>query len=202
MDQKRIDEVVELVGLKSRIKDSLKKYSLGMRQRIGLAQAIIHSPKLIILDEPTNGLDPAGIKELRDMLRKLAKNGTAVLVSSHLLTEMELMCDKVCIIDRGKLIGIRDLRKSRKVNNVEELFEYSYETTDNVKLEKLLKGKKYSVSSKDGEVQVMIEKDKIPALNREIIESGIDIFTVTQKTKSLEDIFMETTHSLGKEDRV
>ena len=106
--KQRIDEVVELVGLTARIHDKVKTYSLGMRQRLGVAQAILHRPALLILDEPTNGLDPAGIRELRDYLRHLAKHeGTTVFVSSHLLSEMELMCDRFAIIQAGKLIDVR-----------------------------------------------------------------------------------------------
>ena len=109
----RIDEVVALTGLDKRIHDKVKTYSLGMRQRLGVAQALLHKPSLLILDEPTNGLDPAGIRELRDYLRKLAvEEGIAVFVSSHLLSEMELMCDKVAIIQAGKLIDIRTLRSN------------------------------------------------------------------------------------------
>src|SRR5690606_35182661 len=90
------------------IHDPVKTYSLGMRQRLGVAQAILHRPALLILDEPTNGLDPAGIRELRDYLRRLAeKERTAVVVSSHLLSEMQLMCDRVAILRGGKLIEVR-----------------------------------------------------------------------------------------------
>lgn len=92
--QERIDEVVKLVKLSNRINDKVSKYSLGMRQRLGVAQALLHRPKVLILDEPTNGLDPAGIKELRDILKETAhKENICVIVSSHLMSEMELMCD-------------------------------------------------------------------------------------------------------------
>lgn len=102
----RIAEVVRLVGLEQRIHDKVKTYSLGMRQRLGLAQALLHRPRVLILDEPTNGLDPAGIRELRDHLRSLTEQeGIAVLVSSHLLAEMELMCDRVVVMQNGKLIS-------------------------------------------------------------------------------------------------
>lgn len=107
ISKERIQEVVRLVKLENRINDKVKKYSLGMRQRLGVAQALLHNPKLLILDEPTNGLDPMGIKELRETLRDLAKKGTSTLVSSHLLSEMELMCDRFCIIDQGKLKDIK-----------------------------------------------------------------------------------------------
>ena len=114
IDEKRIKEVVKIVKLENRIHDKVKKYSLGMKQRLGIAQALLHRPNLIILDEPTNGLDPVGIKELREMLRDLAENSNvAILVSSHLLSEMELMCDRVCIIDAGKVITVQSLTDAK-----------------------------------------------------------------------------------------
>ena len=112
INRERIDEVVKQVGLEHRIQEKVKRYSLGMRQRLGLAQALLHKPSLLILDEPTNGLDPAGIREFREHLRKLAREeGVAVLVSSHLLSEMELMCDRIAIIQNGKLIGVQTVNE-------------------------------------------------------------------------------------------
>ncbi len=103
--KERIQHVVRLVKLENRIHDKVKKYSLGMKQRLGIAQALLHRPKLLILDEPTNGLDPMGIIELREMIKNLAhKEKTGVLISSHILGEMELVCNKFCIIDNGKII--------------------------------------------------------------------------------------------------
>ena len=103
-----IDLIVELVKMSDRIDDKVKTYSLGMCQRIGIAQALLHNPKLLVLDEPTNGLDPIGIKELRDMLKYLSKEvGVGVFISSHLLSEMELMCDRIYIIDNGVIIEKR-----------------------------------------------------------------------------------------------
>src|SRR3954470_2691442 len=112
VSKERIDEVVRLVMLENRIDDKVKTYSLGMRQRLGIAQALLHKPSVLILDEPTNGLDPAGIRELRDYLRRLTRDeGISVVVSSHLLSEMELMCDRVAIIQNGKLIDVRLIRE-------------------------------------------------------------------------------------------
>ena len=109
--KERIDEVVKLVKLENRIHDKVKKYSLGMRQRLGVAQALLHRPSLLILDEPTNGLDPAGIRELRDYLRQLTRTeGITVIVSSHLLSEMELMCDRVAILQQGKLVDVKPIQ--------------------------------------------------------------------------------------------
>ena len=110
--KERIQEVIKLVALENRIHDKVKTYSLGMRQRLGVAQALLARPSLLILDEPTNGLDPAGIRELRDYLRKLTQEeGISVVVSSHLLSEMELMCDRVAIIQNGKLIDVRLIKE-------------------------------------------------------------------------------------------
>ncbi|WP_246183505.1 ABC transporter ATP-binding protein [Paenibacillus methanolicus] len=108
----RIDEVVAIVGLEQRIHDKVKTYSLGMRQRLGIAQALLGRPKLLILDEPTNGLDPKGIKELREFIRSLAGQGMSLFISSHLLSEIQLMCDRVAIISHGRV---------RAVGTVDEL---------------------------------------------------------------------------------
>lgn len=109
--KQRIDEVVAQVGLQNRIHEKVKTYSLGMRQRLGLAQAMLHRPKFLILDEPTNGLDPAGIREFRMYLRKIAEeDNVAIVVSSHLLSEIELMVDRIAIIQNGELIDIRELQ--------------------------------------------------------------------------------------------
>lgn len=107
----RISEIVEIVGLKDRIHDRVKTYSLGMRQRLGIAQALLHRTSLLILDEPTNFLDPAGIHELRNYLKRLAhEEGVAVFVSSHLLSEMELMRDRVGVLQAGKLVSIQSIK--------------------------------------------------------------------------------------------
>ena len=105
VDEKRMNEVTTLVGLTERIHDKVKTYSLGMRQRLGIAQALLGRPKVLILDEPTNGLDPAGIREMREFIRFLAlEEGLSVLVSSHLLSEIQLLCDRVAIISKGEII--------------------------------------------------------------------------------------------------
>ena len=115
----RLDEVIRLVGLENRIKEKVKRYSLGMKQRLGLAQALLHNPKVLILDEPTNGLDPAGIKDLRETLKTLAHTlQVGVLVSSHQLAEMQQMCDRVGIISEGKLVDVRTLDGE----NLEDVF--------------------------------------------------------------------------------
>nr|MDH3175500.1 ABC transporter ATP-binding protein [Bacillus pumilus] len=122
VDEGRIDELLELVSLQHVKHKRVRTFSLGMKQRLGIAQALIHRPKLLILDEPTNGLDPEGIRMIRDYLRRLAKEeGLAVIVSSHLMSEMELMCDRFAIIQKGKLIAIEDQRAE---TNQDELVNY------------------------------------------------------------------------------
>ncbi|HBS45488.1 MAG TPA: ABC transporter ATP-binding protein [Paenibacillus sp.] len=106
IDNARISEVVDIVRLDQRIHDKVSTYSLGMRQRLGIAQALLGRPRLLILDEPTNGLDPKGIKELREFIRKLADEGLAVFVSSHLLSEIQLLCDRVAIISKGRVLAV------------------------------------------------------------------------------------------------
>lgn len=124
VDNERIEEIIRIAGLEKRICEKVKKYSLGMKQRLGVAQAIMHRPKLLILDEPTNGLDPAGIKELRDMLKELAqKENVGVFVSSHLLSEMQLMCDRVGIVSNGKLLAVKSLSEvSERDQSLEDMF--------------------------------------------------------------------------------
>ncbi|WP_438490978.1 ABC transporter ATP-binding protein [Paenibacillus sp. IHBB 3054] len=106
VDKARIAEVVDIVRLDQRIHDKVSTYSLGMRQRLGIAQALLGRPRLLILDEPTNGLDPKGIKELREFIRELAAEGLAVFVSSHLLSEIQLLCDRVAIISKGRVLAV------------------------------------------------------------------------------------------------
>ena len=118
-----IDRVAELVGLSHRLDQRVGTYSLGMRQRLGIAQALLGRPKLLILDEPANGLDPAGIREIRELLRALAGEGMSVFVSSHLLAEVQLMCDRVAIIHKGRVLkegAVHDLLLNDQT--LEEMF--------------------------------------------------------------------------------
>lgn len=111
----QIIDIAELVGLKGRIYDKVKTYSLGMKQRLGIAQALLNDPKLLVLDEPTNGLDANGIREIKDFLRKIAKTkGVAIMISSHILGIMESLCETICIIDGGKITEIRTIDEIKK----------------------------------------------------------------------------------------
>lgn len=187
--KERIDEVVELVGLGNRIHEKVQTYSLGMRQRLGVAQALLHRPKLLILDEPTNGLDPQGIRELRDYLRRLTQeDGTTVFVSSHLLSEMELMCDTVGIIRHGKLVDIRQLR----TDGGERMFEETAFTVSDADAAAALL-QDYQVIAREHRVLVRGDRDMIAGINAALVEAGIRVYAIQPVTRSLEDQFLEMT---------
>ncbi|MBI3172508.1 MAG: ABC transporter ATP-binding protein [Chloroflexi bacterium] len=117
VDKKRIGEVLELVGMSDAARRKVGKFSTGMKQRIGIAMALLHRPRFVILDEPTNGLDPAGMREIRQLLRTLAKNGTSVLLSSHLLNEVQQVCDRIAVLNRGRVVAqgrVEDLLNAQK----------------------------------------------------------------------------------------
>lgn len=194
VSKERIDETVKMVKLENRIGDKVKKYSLGMRQRLGVAQALLHKPKLLILDEPTNGLDPVGIKELRDNLRYLAENeGLAVLVSSHLLSEMELMCDRVGIIDNGKIIDIRSLKDIKKESTDANI--YSLDVSDLEKAMNLIKDeyKDMKVEKHEEKLRLNCSRDEIAKINKLLINEDILVYEMAINSKTLEDEFMEVT---------
>lgn len=195
LDKNRINEVVSLVKLENRINDKVKGYSLGMRQRLGLAQALIHKPKLIILDEPTNGLDPVGIKELRETLKNLTKEGSSVLVSSHLLSEMELMCDRFCIIDSGILKDIKTI-KDINDNKEEKIKNYILETSNNELAKKVIKDTfNKEVKNITEKITIKSTKEEIAKINKLLILKDIDVFEVSIYSKSLEEEFIEITGS-------
>lgn len=190
--KERIDELVKLVGLENRIHDKVKRYSLGMRQRLGVAQALLHKPSVLILDEPTNGLDPAGIRELRDYLRKLAQEeGIAVIVSSHLLSEMELMCDRIAIIQNGKLVDVRRLKEL--VTEVEQQTVF-FEVNDPEKAKEVLQGHVAGgIMVRSEGLEINVSREQIPGINQLLVQAGIMVYGIKPATKSLEDKFLEMT---------
>ena len=191
----RLNEVIELVGLTDRINEKVKTYSLGMRQRLGIAQALLHKPKVLILDEPTNGLDPAGIREIRDYLRKLAQSEQmAIIVSSHLLAEMELMCDRVGIIQKGELIDIQSIRDFVK----DDQSTYQFNVSSLEKASKLLKESQIEFVEKDSVLQIAVDKEEVPFLIKQLVENNVLIYEVKEVSKSLEDKFLEKTTAIGK----
>ncbi|CAH0119393.1 Bacitracin transport ATP-binding protein BcrA [Paenibacillus sp. CECT 9249] len=193
--RERIDEVVRLVGLERRIDDKVKTYSLGMRQRLGVAQAIMHRPSLLVLDEPTNGLDPAGIRELRDYLRALAREeGTTVFVSSHMLSEMELMCDRVAIIQNGRLIDERSVHDAGRYSGIVQA-EFEVDRPD-AALDALSGSWTEASVSADGQrLIVEADRERIAEANAQLVQAGIKVYGIRTLTKSLEDQFLEMTGS-------
>ncbi|MEK4361751.1 ABC transporter ATP-binding protein [Paenibacillus sp. FSL M8-0212] len=189
--KERIAETIERVGLTARIHDKVKTYSLGMRQRLGVAQAILHKPKLLVLDEPTNGLDPQGIRELRDYLRQLTQEeGITVFVSSHLLSEMELMCDTVAIIQNGKLIDVRNLRAEA---GSDALIEVAFELNDADRAADLIQG-----AVVQGNVLVMrVSREQIPYINAKLVSEGFQVYGIRNVTHTLEEQFLQVTGGGG-----
>ncbi len=186
-----IDHAVALVGMSSRIHDKVRIYSMGMKQRIGLAQALIHQPDLLILDEPTNGLDPQGIHEFREIIQSLAKEaGISVLISSHLISEIQLMCDRVCIINHGIIVrdgAVTDLLSSNEIvwalNNpsqgqkiLSEHFNLDSQITN------------------QNELVAAIDPDVLPKINELFVTSGLELQTVAAKKSTLEDLFLSLTN--------
>ncbi|MDF2535546.1 MAG: transporter related [Bacillales bacterium] len=193
--KERIDEVVSLVKLENRIHDKVSKYSLGMRQRLGVAQALLHRPSLLILDEPTNGLDPAGIRELRDYLRHLTRTeGITVIVSSHLLSEMELMCDRVAILQRGKLINVIPIQQFIQGNDQSQSYLIQATPPEQALLVVRQIGGIQGVNlTQDGLLEVNADKELIPDILEELMKNHIRIYSVQVVSQSLEDRFLEIT---------
>lgn len=183
-----IKELTRLVKLEDRIDSKVSTYSLGMRQRLGVAQALLYEPKLLILDEPTNGLDPLGIKELREMLKKISKEkNMAVFISSHILSEIELMCDRIAIIDNGKIIEVKDMHDENKETSITVSF-----TIDDInKATKILNN--IVATNKNNIITLNITKNEIPAINKLLVENNILVYEIKIEHKSLEDEFIEKT---------
>lgn len=192
--KERINEVITLVGMENRIKEKMKKYSLGMKQRCGLAQAILHKPKLLILDEPTNGLDPSGIRDLRDILKKLAhEENVAVFVSSHLMSEMELMCDRVAIINNGKILGVRTVKELLTQTSGKILHRFMVKPIE--KAMELLR-EKYGTLIKNSTAEYIdleVEGDTVSEITTLLAIQGIAISGVNKIETSLEDAFLNIT---------
>jgi len=195
VDEARINEVVKIVNLERAIKDKVKTYSLGMKQRLGIAQALLHSPKLLILDEPTNGLDPAGIKEMRELLQKLSsETGLTVFISSHILGEMQQMCDRVGIIHKGKIVTIKSVEELLSLTQKEDKTVLLLKSDNNERAASLLSSVNISCRVLDDGVHVETTQDRVPEIVRTLTYAGLAIFGMDkQETQSLEDVFMKLT---------
>ncbi len=184
VSKERINEVVKLVKLNTRINDKVSKYSLGMRQRLGIAAALINKPNLLILDEPTNGLDPEGIKELRDILKKLAqKENVGIIISSHNLSELESFCNKIVIIKNGEIV------EENKLSNFKKIEESYIIEVDNITKIKEIEFEKIN----ENNIRIHVNKKEIPAIIKKLVENNIKIYTVREETITLEDAFLKRT---------
>lgn len=189
--EERIHQVIKLVRLEKAIHEKVGKYSLGMRQRLGIAQALLHHPSVLILDEPTNGLDPAGIREIRQYIRDLAeKENVSVIISSHLLSEIELMCDRIGVIKNGELVAVENVKAQRNSNDaVKVKLE-----VDTGSLAKELLENRFGITAtiqEDETVTFSTVKDLIPQLVKMLVQEDIAIFEVALENDSLEDKFFE-----------
>ena len=188
--QDRIDEVVKLVGLENRIKDKVQRYSLGMKQRLGLAITLLHKPKVLILDEPTNGLDPAGIKELRDILKQIShKENAAVFVSSHMLSEMEQMCDVITVINKGKIIETKSIKDV--LEKKDETIEYTMKLEPQDKALEVLKEEE--IKQEEDKIHIKVQREKMPKIVESLVKEKIKVYEIIPKNKTLEEAFLNIT---------
>lgn len=200
--KKKIDDVVEVVGLSKSIHNKVKTYSLGMKQRLGLAQSLLHDPQVLILDEPTNGLDPAGIREFREYIRKLAlEQNITIIVSSHLLSEIELMCDRVAIIQEGKLIRVENLREENKKIDELKMQEVIIELKQLSNVSMLLKEQYPHLEFRifKNSVTLSTTNEEISSIVKLLVKNDLDIYRIRELNKTLEDRFLEITEKGGKE---
>ncbi|MDF2962866.1 MAG: transporter ATP-binding protein [Paenibacillus sp.] len=201
VSDKRIQEVVDIVGMDARIHDTVRTYSLGMRQRLGIAQALLNSPKLLILDEPTNGLDPQGIKEMREFIQQLAKTGLSLFVSSHLLSEIQQMCDRVAIISHGEVIKVGkvdaliDESASRVIWQVSPLGQALdvLKGQPDVQVLEVAEDSAGGIDSPAATVVTQLSPEAIPGLTRKLVEYGVGVYGVETKSPTLEDLFLSLT---------
>ncbi|EJW17709.1 ABC transporter, ATP-binding protein [Paenibacillus alvei DSM 29] len=192
--EERIKEIVKLVDLENALDKKVKTYSLGMRQRLGVAQALLHNPSILILDEPTNGLDPAGIRELRDYLRHLAKKeNISILVSSHLLSEIELMCDRVLIIQNGKFVGERSLDPNEE-GQQSAAVAIRFEVDNAAKAAEVLASAEWkTIVEADSAIKIELLHDEIPAAVQKLVQAGVLIYEVRAVAPTLEETFLSMT---------
>ncbi len=203
----RIAEVVDIVGMAGRIHDKVKTYSLGMRQRLGIAQALLGKPKLLILDEPTNGLDPLGIKELRAFIRRLAGEGLSLFISSHLLSEIQLMCERVAIIAHGKVIAVGEVNALVSQAETYTLWQLNRPAEGRAQLEadgavRIVGDDGHRIEESimaglPGAIVTVTDESAIPDIVARLVSAGIGVMAVQRVSPSLEDLFLGLTEGEG-----
>jgi ABC-2 type transport system ATP-binding protein len=191
---RRIEELATLVNLQERLDEKVSTYSLGMRQRLGIAQALLGAPELLILDEPANGLDPAGIREIRHLVRRLAaERGIAVFVSSHLLAEVEQMCDRIAIIHRGRTLAQGPVRELLDRSGPRRARFQARPAAAAARILQLQPGVAEVRVEDDSVVTAALTPDAMPAAVAALVAERVEIFGVERASSSLEEVFLEVT---------
>ena len=185
--KERMNEVIKKVGLENRIKDKVSTYSLGMRQRLGIAEAIINSPELLILDEPTNGLDIEGTIEIRNLIKELSNEGIAILISSHNLTEIDNICNRIIAIKNGKIITNDTIDNFKTFSN-ETTYILELDNLDN--LDQVILKYKYEVISKN-KIRVYITKEEITNFMENLIKNRYQIYSMQEEKLTSEQAFIK-----------
>jgi ABC-2 type transport system ATP-binding protein len=188
-DKSRIGEVLEQVELAGRAKDKYKKYSLGMKQRLGVAAALLKDPELLILDEPTNGLDPQGMADMRTLIRDLGRGERTVLLSSHLLGEVEQICDRVGVIQKGKLVAEGTVAELRGQSG---LYIRAEPIEEAARISEKLAGVE-EVQQKDGMLRLTIDPEKAAEINGKLVEAGLRVSELRPAEQTLEEVFLQLT---------
>jgi ABC-2 type transport system ATP-binding protein len=195
IDIARVDELIELVGLGGRGGDKYKTYSLGMKQRLGIAAALLPNPELLILDEPTNGLDPEGIQEVRDLLKRLASQGTTVFVSSHLLSEIEIISQHIVMLRKGEVVfagAIEELLMNQK-----PMIIVSTENSDDLeKVVEIARSEGHQATIRHGQAHIEGPHEWAALLNKQAFAAGITLSQLTPTLPNLEETFFEMTGGL------
>jgi ABC-2 type transport system ATP-binding protein len=191
VDKNRIHEVLKIVGLGHTGKKKTKQFSLGMKQRLSIAIALLHQPELLILDEPTNGLDPNGIIETRELIKKLNKeHNTTVIVSSHILNEIERMASHVGIIHKGRMVFQGTLSELQQMKSRQTTLEI--ETNDNTIAARILQS--FSLKSLNGKLVLPFEnKEQTATINKILVQNGVDVYTLHSQQDDLEQLFLDIT---------
>lgn len=198
ISKKEIVKYARIVGLEQRLKDKLRTYSLGMKQRLGIAQALLHSPKLLILDEPLSGLDPNGVKEMRDFLKLLAREyKIAILISSHMLADMEQICDTIGIINNGQLLEIRSITSLRESIDGAKRIQIKVDYP-NFAGKILVNELQIKCDIAGNRVLAYTTEDNITRITQKLVNYGISIFGIEIVSKSLEQIFLEIINNRSK----
>jgi ABC-2 type transport system ATP-binding protein len=187
---KDMDEVLDVVGLTARQKDQFKTYSLGMKQRLALAATMLGDPELIILDEPANGLDPEGMREIRDIIARLADRGKTIFLSSHLLWEVERTCTHVAILKKGRILRLGSVAEITAGTVLAEL-----RAADTARLHEIVKELPDLLAARveDDTVIIELQDDDLAPVNRFVAERGVSLSHLALRQRSLEDVFMELT---------